>query len=180
MAKKTRTMKKTAALVRKPAKAAKKTAKAPVKAAAKKAAAPKTGKATKYVYFFGNGNADGDRSMRDTLGGKGANLAEMTNAGLPVPPGFTISTDACRLYYETGRKTSPAIETEMEGHVRKLEKAAGAQLGSVKNPLLVSVRSGAKFSMPGMMDTILNLGLNDETVEGLKARTSNGRFAYDS
>jgi pyruvate,orthophosphate dikinase len=182
MAKKTRTTKKTAALVRKPAKAAKKTAKAPVKAkkAAAKAGAPKAGKAGKYVYFFGNGKADGDRSMRDTLGGKGANLAEMTNAGLPVPPGFTISTDACRLYYETGRKTSPAIETEMEGQVKKLEKAVGARLGDVKNPLLVSVRSGAKFSMPGMMDTILNLGLNDATVEGLKARTSNGRFAYDS
>src|SRR5690349_3083910 len=180
MAKKTRSTKKTArtaALVRKPAKAAKKTAKAPAKAAAKGKAA---GKAGKYVYFFGNGKADGDRSMRDTLGGKGANLAEMTNAGLPVPPGFTISTDACRLYYDNGRKLTPAIETEMEAAVRKLEKAAGAQLGSVKNPALVSVRSGAKFSMPGMMDTILNLGLNDETVEGLKARTSNGRFAYDS
>ncbi len=179
MAKKTRSTKKTAALVRKPVKAAKKTAKGPGKGAAG-TAAPKAGKATKYVYFFGNGKADGDRSMRDTLGGKGANLAEMTNAGLPVPPGFTISTDACRLYYETGRKTSPAIETEMEGQIKKLEKAAGAKLGDVKNPLLVSVRSGAKFSMPGMMDTILNLGLNDETVEGLKARTQNGRFAYDS
>src|SRR6476620_7275109 len=95
-----------------------------------------------FVYFFGNGKADGDRSMRDTLGGKGANLAEMTNAGLPVTPGFTISTDACRLYYETGRKPSPAIETEMEGQVKKLEKAVGAKLGDVKNPLLVSVRSG--------------------------------------
>jgi pyruvate,orthophosphate dikinase len=178
MAKKTRSTKKTArtaALVRKPVKAAKKTAKAP----AGKAKAVKAAKA-KYVYFFGNGKADGDRSMRDTLGGKGANLQEMTNAGLPVPPGFTISTDACRVYNENGRKLTPAIEAEMEGAVRKLEKAAGAELGSVKNPLLVSVRSGAKFSMPGMMDTILNLGLNDETVEALKARTNNGRFAYDS
>ena len=118
--------------------------------------------------------------MKDTLGGKGANLAEMTNAGLPVPPGFTISTDACRLYYELGRKVPAQIDDEMAANVRKIEKATGAQLGSVKNPLLVSVRSGAKFSMPGMMDTILNLGLNDETVEGLKARTGNGRFAYDS
>ena len=118
--------------------------------------------------------------MKDTLGGKGAGLAEMTKAGLPVPPGFTISTDACNLYYELGQKLTPAIEAEIVANVRKLEKAAGATLGSAANPLLVSVRSGAKFSMPGMMDTILNLGLNDTTVEGLKARTSNGRFAFDS
>jgi pyruvate,orthophosphate dikinase len=163
--------------------AAKKSAKKAVKTAAKasaKAPAKKAGKPTKYVYFFGGGKADGDRTMKDTLGGKGANLAEMTNAGLPVPPGFTISTDACRLYYELGRKVPANIDDEMAANVKKIEKAAGAQLGSVKNPLLVSVRSGAKFSMPGMMDTILNLGLNDETVEGLKARTGNGRFAYDS
>ncbi|MGE3276160.1 MAG: pyruvate, phosphate dikinase [Vicinamibacterales bacterium] len=142
-----------------------------------RASAPKAGK---YVYFFGNGKADGNRSMKDTLGGKGAGLAEMTNAGLPVPPGFTISTDACNLYYANGNKLTPAIESEITEHVKKLEKAAGATLGSTENPLLVSVRSGAKFSMPGMMDTILNLGLNDKAVEGLKARTSNGRFAYDS
>jgi pyruvate,orthophosphate dikinase len=178
MAKKTRSTKqtaRTAALVRKPVKAAKKTA-----AAAPRRAKAASSKAGKFVYFFGNGKADGDRTMRDALGGKGANLAEMTNAGLPVPPGFTISTDACRLYYESGRKVTPAIESEMETNVRKLEKAAGAQLGSIENPLLVSVRSGAKFSMPGMMDTILNLGLNDETVQALEARTKNGRFAYDS
>ena len=137
-------------------------------------------KAKKYVYFFGNGRADGNRSMKDTLGGKGAGLAEMTNAGLPVPPGLTISTDACNLYYELGKKLTPAIENEISENVKKLEKAAGATLGSSANPLLVSVRSGAKFSMPGMMDTILNLGLNDKTVEGLKARTNNGRFAFDS
>jgi pyruvate,orthophosphate dikinase len=137
-------------------------------------------KAKKYVYFFGNGKADGDRTMKDTLGGKGSGLAEMTNAGLPVPPGFTISTDACNLYYERGRKLTPAIEDEIVANLRKLEKAAGTTLGSPDNPLLVSVRSGAKFSMPGMMDTILNLGLNDTTVQGLKARTNNGRFAYDS
>jgi pyruvate,orthophosphate dikinase len=134
----------------------------------------------KYVYFFGNGKADGDRTMKDTLGGKGAGLAEMTRAGLPVPPGLTISTDACNLYYELGGKLTSAIESEIEENVKKLEKAAGAALGSATNPLLVSVRSGAKFSMPGMMDTILNLGLNDTTVEGLKKRTSNGRFAFDS
>jgi pyruvate,orthophosphate dikinase len=137
-------------------------------------------KAKKYVYFFGNGKADGNRTMKDTLGGKGAGLAEMTRAGLPVPPGFTISTDACNLYYKMGRKLTPAIEREIAANVQKLEKAAGAKLGSAANPLLVSVRSGAKFSMPGMMDTILNLGLNDTTVEGLKRRTSNGRFAFDS
>jgi pyruvate,orthophosphate dikinase len=137
-------------------------------------------KATKYVYFFGNGKADGNRRMKDTLGGKGAGLAEMTNAGLPVPPGFTISTAACNLYYEKGGKLTPDIERQIIDHVKKLEKAAGAALGSSSNPLLVSVRSGAKFSMPGMMDTILNLGLNDDTVEGLKARTQNGRFAFDS
>jgi pyruvate,orthophosphate dikinase len=127
--------------------------------------APK--KPSKYVYFFGGGKADGDRTMRDALGGKGANLAEMTNAGLPVPPGFTITTGACMLWYENGRKLTPAIEADMDANVRRLEKLAGAQFGSTTNPLLVSVRSGAKFSMPGMMDTILNLGLNDQAVEGL-------------
>jgi pyruvate,orthophosphate dikinase len=134
----------------------------------------------KFVYSFGNGKADGNRTMKDTLGGKGAGLAEMTNAGLPVPAGFTISTDACNIYYANHSKLPQNIETEMVAALRKLEKAAGAELGSKKRPLLVSVRSGAKFSMPGMMDTILNLGLNDETVEGLKAWTGNGRFAYDS
>jgi pyruvate,orthophosphate dikinase len=141
---------------------------------------PDSKRAKKYVYFFGNGKADGDRTMKDTLGGKGSGLAEMTNAGLPVPPGFTISTAACNLYYELGGKLTPDIETEIETNRRKLEKAAGAALGSSDNPLLVSVRSGAKFSMPGMMDTILNLGLNDATVEAMKARTDNGRFAFDS
>ncbi len=141
--------------------------------------APSTGK-KKFVYFFGSGKADGNRDMKGLLGGKGANLAEMTNAGLPVPPGFTVSTEACNLYYSEGRKTPAAVDREMEEHLRKLEQAAGIKLGDVKNPLLVSVRSGAKFSMPGMMDTILNLGLNDKTVEGLKERTGNGRFAFDS
>src|SRR5688500_11150553 len=136
--------------------------------------------AKKYVYFFGNGKADGDRTMKDTLGGKGAGLAEMTKAGLPVPPGLTISTDACNLYYQMGQKLAPEIEEEIAENVAKLESAAGATLGDPNNPLLVSVRSGAKFSMPGMMDTILNLGLNDVTVEGLKQRTANGRFAFDS
>jgi pyruvate, orthophosphate dikinase len=145
-----------------------------------KSSSARSGKTGKFVYFFGNGKADGDRTMKDTLGGKGSGLAEMTSAGLPVPPGFTISTDACNLYYEMGRTLTPAIEREILEHLKKLEHAAGARLGSEDNPLLVSVRSGAKFSMPGMMDTILNLGLNDVTVEGLKRRTSNGRFAFDS
>jgi pyruvate,orthophosphate dikinase len=150
---------------------------------AKKAAArtkTKRAAARKYVYFFGNGKADGDRTMKDLLGGKGAGLAEMTNAGLPVPPGFTISTEVCNIYYREKGKIPPAIDAEIAGELRKLEKAAGATLGSTDNPLLVSVRSGAKFSMPGMMDTILNLGLNDTAVEGLKRRTQNGRFAFDS
>ena len=150
-----------------------KTARAPKPAS--KSAAPK-----QFVYFFGNGKADGNRTMKDVLGGKGAGLAEMTNAGLPVPPGFTISTAACNLYSTRGGKLPPEIDREIEQNLRKLEKVAGATLGSPDNPLLVSVRSGAKFSMPGMMDTILNLGLNDATVEGLKNRTGNGRFAFDS
>ncbi len=152
-----------------------------VKAAAKPAGkAGKASKTQKRVYFFGNGKADGDRTMKDTLGGKGSGLAEMTNAGLPVPPGFTISTQVCNLYYATKGRLPADIDREIDENLRKLEKAAGKKLGDVSNPLLVSVRSGAKFSMPGMMDTILNLGLNDRTVEGLKAKTGNGRFAYDS
>ena len=146
---------------------------------AKKSAA-NPGRAKQYVYFFGNGHADGNRGMKDLLGGKGAGLAEMTNAGLPVPPGFTISTEVCGLYYREKGKIPSDIDREIERQLAKLEQAAGAQLGSSDNPLLVSVRSGAKFSMPGMMDTILNLGLNDDAVEGLKRRTQNGRFAFDS
>src|SRR2546427_3907159 len=137
-------------------------------------------KSKKHVYFFGNGKADGNGNMKDLLGGKGAGLAEMTNAGLPVPPGFTISTEVCNIYYKEKAKIAASIEKEIAENVKKLEKAAGATLGSTDNPLLVSVRSGAKFSMPGMMDTILNLGLNDKAVEGLKTRTQNGRFAFDS
>ena len=145
-----------------------------------KATTKRTKVTKKFVYFFGNGKAEGNRFMKDTLGGKGSGLAEMTNAGLPVPAGFTISTDACNLYYEHGSALPAHIEAEIATQLKKLEKAAGATLGSTKNPLLVSVRSGAKFSMPGMMDTILNLGLNDDAVEGLKGWTRNGRFAFDS
>jgi pyruvate, orthophosphate dikinase len=134
---------------------------------------------TKYVYFFGGGKAEGDGKMKDVLGGKGAGLAEMTNAGLPVPPGFTIQTDACREFMKAG-KTSSAVETEMDLAVKSLETLQGQKLGGGDNPLLVSVRSGAKFSMPGMMDTILNLGLNDQSVEALAKKGNNPRFAYDS
>ena len=160
--------------------AAKAAAVAVTAAAAARAVKKVTGKGRKYVYFFGNGKADGDRTMKDLLGGKGSGLAEMTNAGLPVPPGFTISTEACTLFYQEKRKTPDVVDAQMVENLRKLEKATGAKLGDVSNPLLVSVRSGAKFSMPGMMDTILNLGMNDQTVEGIKARTKNGRFAWDS
>jgi pyruvate, orthophosphate dikinase len=150
------------------------------KKAAGRKAGRKAGRSKKYVYFFGSGKADGNRNMKDLLGGKGAGLAEMTNAGLPVPPGFTISTEVCNIYYREKQKIPAAIDREIDVQIKNLEKAAGATLGSTENPLLVSVRSGAKFSMPGMMDTILNLGLTDAAVEGLKRRTNNGRFAFDS
>jgi pyruvate,orthophosphate dikinase len=165
--------------VRTMARVAKRVAK-PVVRKKKSAARSSAKPAGKYVYFFGGGKAEGDRTMRDALGGKGANLAEMTNAGLPVPPGFTISTAVCNIYYKDKGRLPATIEAEVKRNVEKLEKTAGTTLGSTTNPLLVSVRSGAKFSMPGMMDTILNLGLNDAAVEGLKARTGNGRFAFDS
>src|SRR5687768_3943305 len=158
---------------------AKKAAKRP-KSQARRAAKSPSSKTSKHVYFFGGGKADGNRHMKDLLGGKGSGLAEMTNAGLPVPPGFTISTGVCTIYYDEKGKIPASIDREIDEQLRKLEKSAGASLGSTDNPLLVSVRSGAKFSMPGMMDTILNLGLNDNAVEGLKARTTNGRFAFDS
>src|SRR5690348_8138741 len=134
---------------------------------------------TKYVYWFGGGKADGDGKMKDVLGGKGAGLAEMTNAGLPVPPGFTIQTEACREYMRMDR-VSPEVDRQMEEALARLEKLQGQRLGTGENPLLVSVRSGAKFSMPGMMDTILNLGLNDQSVQALAKRSNNPRFAADS
>ena len=130
----------------------------------------------KYVYLFTEGNRD----MREVLGGKGANLAEMTNAGMPVPQGFTISTEACTQYYNDGRQINDEIMSQIYEYIGKMEEVVGKQFGSVENPLLVSVRSGSRASMPGMMDTILNLGLNDEVVEGLAKLTGNPRFAYDS
>lgn len=134
---------------------------------------------TKYIYFFGAGKAEGNAQMKDLLGGKGANLAEMTNLGIPVPPGFTITTDACRYFYANNGAWPSTLEEEINQNLEKLEQLMGAKFGDPNNPLLVSVRSGAKFSMPGMMDTILNLGLNDETVKGLITKTNNERFAYD-
>ena len=134
----------------------------------------------KYVYFFAEGKAEGNGTMKNELGGKGAGLAEMTNAGLPVPPGFTIQTEACREYMRSGGKVFPEVNRQTEDGLRRLEQLQKQKLGSGENPLLVSVRSGAKFSMPGMMDTILNLGLNDQSVEALARRSSNPRFAYDS
>src|SRR6266498_1342396 len=128
----------------------------------------------KFVYDFNEGNRD----MKGLLGGKGANLAEMTNVGLPVPPGFTITTEACLSYLDQG-SFPQGLMPEVDEHLGRLEEAMGKKLGDEKDPLLVSVRSGAKFSMPGMMDTILNLGLNDKTVKALEAKANNARFAYD-
>ena len=133
-----------------------------------------------YVYSFGGGTADGDGKMKEVLGGKGAGLAEMSKAGVPVPPGFTISTEVCNIFFQNGNKVTPEIDQQMFAALAKLEGQIGKKLGDAENPLLVSVRSGAKFSMPGMMNTILNLGLNDKTVEGLAKHSGNPRFAYDS
>ncbi len=135
---------------------------------------------SKHVYSFGGGAADGDGKMKDVLGGKGAGLAEMSRAGVPVPPGFTISTDVCTIYFKNNNNVPEDINKEIEQHLTTLEKQVGKKFGDPENPLLLSVRSGAKFSMPGMMNTILNLGLNDETVEGMVRKTNNPRFAYDS
>ena len=138
----------------------------------------KSGK--KFVYFFGSGKAEGQAGMKQLLGGKGANLAEMTNLGIPVPPGFTITTEVCDLYYKSGKKWPAGLEEQILANLAKLEKSMGAKFGSKENPLLLSVRSGAAVSMPGMMDTVLNLGLNSEVVQGIIIKTENERFAWDS
>ncbi len=156
------------------AKASKKDSKKDSKAEAK---ASKSGKR---IYFFGGGKAEGNKEMKNLLGGKGANLAEMTNIGVPVPPGFTITTEVCTEFYKNGRKLPKGLDDEIKAAVTKMEKLVGAKFGDPSNPLLVSVRSGSRASMPGMMDTILNLGLNDETVAGLAEISGNERFAYDS
>src|ERR687886_245044 len=134
----------------------------------------RTGK--KWVYLFREGNA----GMRDLLGGKGAGCAEMTNAGLPVPPGFTITTEACNAFYESGQQLPPGLWDQVQQALHDVEEQTGKSFGDPANPLLVSVRSGAKFSMPGMMDTVLNLGLNDEVAAGLARLTNNERFAQDA
>src|SRR4051794_40365410 len=132
----------------------------------------------KYVYLFGK-KTDGNGSMKPLLGGKGANLAEMCRIGLPVPPGFTVTTEVCTYYYANKRTYPPQLKGQMEAGIAALEQQTGKKFGDLKNPLLVSVRSGARDSMPGMMDTILNLGLNDQTVQALATKTGNARFAWD-
>lgn len=144
-----------------------------------KAIAPRTA-SSKRIYFFGGGRAEGNKDMKNLLGGKGANLAEMTNIGVPVPPGFTITTDVCTEFYKSGRKLPKALDADIRAAVARMEKLVGAKFGDPENPLLVSVRSGARASMPGMMDTILNLGLNDKAAVGLAKKSGNERFAYDS
>src|SRR4051812_7232017 len=140
----------------------------------------KAGKLSKRTFFFGGGKAEGTKEMKNLLGGKGANLAEMANIGLPVPPGFTITTEVCTEFYAGGKKLPKALGDDMRAQIARMEKVVGAKFGDAKNPMLVSVRSGARASMPGMMDTILNLGLNDKTAAGLAAKSGNERFAYDS
>ncbi len=173
--KKTLTKKTTTKTAAKPA--AKKTTK---RKSADTATPKKKSYTGKYYYYFGGGKADGKAEMKELLGGKGANLAEMTNAGVPVPPGFTITTEVCTAFYESFMEVPSSIDAKMDEYMTKLEKETGRKLGDLEKPLLVSVRSGAKFSMPGMMDTILNLGLNEETLEALAKETGNMRFALDN
>ena len=135
---------------------------------------------TKWVYGFGGGTADGRAEMKNLLGGKGANLAEMSSIGLPVPPGFTVTTEVCTHYYANGRKYPDALQDQVDAALARIEAEVGMRFGDPANPLLVSVRSGARASMPGMMDTVLNLGLNDASVAGLIERSGDRRFAYDS
>ena len=160
---------------------AKKATRKPVRKPAGKAKAPKAAPKTsagKYVYLFGS-KTDGNGTMKPLLGGKGANLAEMCRIGLPVPPGFTITTEVCTYYYDHKRSYPPALKAQMEAGIAAIERQTKKKFGDLTNPLLVSVRSGARDSMPGMMDTILNLGLNDQTVEALAKKTNNPRFAWD-
>ncbi len=134
----------------------------------------------KYVYYFGDGSAEGNAKMKDVLGGKGAGLAEMTNIGVPVPPGFTISTAVCTYFYDHSKNFPSELKEQVASDLARVEKSVGRKFGDPLKPLLVSVRSGARASMPGMMDTILNLGLNDETVKGLAKSSGDERFALDS
>jgi pyruvate,orthophosphate dikinase len=134
----------------------------------------------KYVYFFAANQSEGKADMKNLLGGKGANLAEMCNLGIPVPPGFTISTEVCTEYYENNRQYPAELEGQVKEAIAKTEEVLGKKFGDPSNPLLFSVRSGARVSMPGMMDTVLNLGINDEITEGLARLSGNERFAWDS
>ncbi|MGW8273135.1 MAG: PEP/pyruvate-binding domain-containing protein, partial [Thermodesulfovibrionales bacterium] len=136
--------------------------------------------ARKYVYFFGAGKAEGRAEMKNLLGGKGANLAEMTNLGIPVPPGFTVTTEVCTLYYQNKGKYPPELQKQVLGALAKVEKIMGRKFGDSENPLLVSVRSGARSSMPGMMETVLNVGLTTRTIPAMVRRTNNERFVYDA
>src|SRR6202163_1069378 len=163
--------------VKKALKAASKKVTAKAKPNIRKAAGPTK---VRYVYYFGDGKADGNGKMKPLLGGKGANLHEMTRIGLPVPPGFTISTEGCTYFSENEKSYPSEANAQVELALAKVEKSAGKKLGDRNDPLLVSVRSGARDSMPGMMDTILNLGINDEVVEVVAEKTGNARFAWDS
>ena len=154
-------------------------AKAARKPARRQAARPKSRRSAQYVYAFGAGKTDGRANMKELLGGKGANLAEMSRLKLPVPPGFTISTEVCTYYYAHQRRYPSALQAQVNDGLARIERTVGKKFGDADHPLLVSVRSGARASMPGMMDTILNLGLNDETVQGLIRETGDARFAYD-
>src|SRR5215831_5075071 len=157
-----------------------KSAKAHRRSTTSKSGGAKKSAKTKYVYYFGDGHADGTGKMKPLLGGKGANLAEMTRIGLPVPPGFTITTEVCSYFYAHNRSYPPQLKAEVEAALARVEESVGKKLGDKEKPLLVSVRSGARDSMPGMMDTILNLGMNDEVVEIVAKKTKNARFAWDS
>jgi len=174
--------KKTAKKVTKKAtkRATKRAAKKTAKKVAKKATRKVTAKKGKNVYFFGGGKADGGGTQKNLLGGKGANLAEMNRIGLPVPAGLTITTEVCTYYYDNGKKYPATLDAEIDANIAKIEKVMGKKFGDLDNPLLLSVRSGARESMPGMMDTILNLGINDEVVEALSEKTGNAKFAWDS
>ena len=145
-----------------------------------KKTAKRSSKRENYVYFFGEGKADGAGEMKNLLGGKGANLAEMSRIGIPVPAGFTITTEVCTYYYENGESYPAELEKQVLDNLKKIERVMGAKFNDPKNPLLVSVRSGARVSMPGMMETVLNLGLNDEIAQGLIAKSGNARFVYDA
>src|SRR5437016_10329546 len=152
----------------------------PRRSKSRKASTRKRTRVPRYVYYFGDGHADGTGAMKALLGGKGANLHEMTRIGLPVPAGFTLNTEVCSYFYDHDRAYPPQLEEQVTASLAKVEKSVGKKFGDKERPLLVSVRSGARDSMPGMMDTILNLGMNDDVVQIVAKKTNNARFAWDS